>query len=123
MFENTEAENVQLVSKIYESLNSLETDRLSDHFLDDAALYSLNDRVSPIEGKQTILAFFSKFFADAQNIEFELLGEPCALGNIVTFKHIDHFELDGIKHDDFYVSVVLLVDGKIKKWLGYVQED
>ena len=121
MFENVEAENVQLVSKIYESLNSLEIGKLGAHFLDDAALYSLNDSVPPMQGKPTILEFFSGFFAQANNVEFELIGEPCALGNIVTFKHIDHFELDGVKHDDFYVSVVLLIDGKIKKWLGYVQ--
>lgn len=122
MIENTEAANSKLITEVYECLNSLDAHKLSNYFFDDAALYSLNDAVPPMEGKQKILEFFEGFFAQASGIEFELIGKLHPLGSLVSFKHIDHFVLDGIKHDDFYVSTVLIVDGKIKKWLGYLQE-
>ena len=115
--------NSLLVAEVYDSLNSLDPENLGRHFLAEAALYSLNDNVHPIEGKLAIVEFFSEFFAKAKNVNFELLSAPQCMGKMVMFEHVDHFDFDGVKHDDHYVSVVLLSDGKIKKWLGYLQTD
>ena len=117
-----ESKNGQLIAEVYTALNSLDANKLGDFFSDDATLVSLNDSVSPTEGKPTIVEFFAGFYAQAKNVNFELICTPVAMGNMVTFKHIDHFEVDGVQRDDHYVSVVLIVDGRVKKWLGYMQD-
>ena len=123
MLETVEAENSKLIEQVYGALNSLDVQRFVDYFFDDAALISLNDTVPPMVGKTAITEFFTNFFENGKHINFEIISTPHALGNLVTFKHIDHFEFDGVMHDDNLVSAVLIIDGKIKKWLGYLQSN
>ena len=120
-FTNCELKNMNLVSEVYATLNGLVAKDLEKYFLDDASLHSLNETSPPIEGKEAICEFFEKFFSDAKSIHFELIGNPHAMGDIVTIKHIDHFELDGTKHNIEYVSVIVINELRIKKWLGYIQ--
>lgn len=121
MTDSSQNEYLSLITSIYEALNSSDAIALGNFFAEDAALYSLNDAVPPLEGKQSIIDFFQDFFEKAATSKFELLSAPQALGSMVMFHHIDSFELDGMKRDDKYVSVLLIVDGTVKKWLGYME--
>jgi hypothetical protein len=117
-----EAKNSELVEVVFESLKLLDAVKVSNYFSDFASLDSIGDNIPPVVGREAILDYFRNVFAVTKDIEFELVGKPVANGSIVLVKQINRFEMDGIQHNDLYVSAVYVVNGKINKWIAHLQQ-
>lgn len=120
VFETRSEENAAVVRGVWKALNTLRVDSLMAYFHDDVVSSSIDGRYPPSEGKDALTAFFNDFFARANDLHFEFVGEPYAMGDMVMIRQIDHYELDGVQRDDHIVSVLYITDGKIKKWIGQI---
>lgn len=112
--------NLKIVNDIYTALNDLDVKPLEEYLSNGILVQSLHNSSPPLEGKDAIIGFFTNYFATAKNIKFEFISGPYAMGDIVTVEYINYYELQGNKRSDHNVSIFIIENKKIKKWLGYI---
>ena len=116
-----EEANVKVVNDFCAAWSTRSAEKIGEYLTEDA-VFRMIETAPRTEGRETIVASFSRFLSTAESAEFKVMRTH-ALGAIVINERMDIFKTAQGERSFHVVGVFFVKDGKIAEWYDFSMPD
>jgi limonene-1,2-epoxide hydrolase len=113
----TEAENMDLIRRMYQGFSDIDPEWMTSCFTDDGVIHIVC--LEPWQGRDAIYAMFERWRNDYGGIHSELKNVASGPDLVMT-EWVDHYDWNGVHYDIPLMGTFTFAGDKITAWRMYV---